>query len=495
MVDEQSEPTETTETIFVIRNNSNQPKIKRNKTIFHTVVNPMIEILHRCHTIWQFDSLGARVVDIWKALGEENYALWFSHTYLHDYWRLWFYNAGPPGTPCVNNLIESFNHHTLKKHLKNRCKETLEAALSPGGYLEKTLQHIDQFNAIDKLLFILPSYLSQLGLIAITAVPDQVIKKACSILIPQITQFDETHAQLQIKNPNIQHININTLTALNLGLENYLTHANDYYVVLSDNKRILTPELAMSYFLSNYPTLNDGEFCISLIDKIKDSLQKFYYFYKNIDNIHLVQKTICPIYAAEMIHRNNNNLLKFFLTGNNVQQLKYRTVYISSLKRLIEENKIDPLIDITNSEQPYGIITNVISDGTKHTVSIRINATSVPIILSVREVIPLLTPPNMYYYSCTCKYFHSNGYFCKHILAVWGLPSEAIYRTLQLGCCICPDINNNKKGGRPSKAEKARQFRKHYNGLIFLSNQRQTIINNPIINNNNQNNTNNNNNN
>ena len=152
----------------------------------------MIEILHQCQTIFQFDSLSSRVLEIWENLGEKKYADWFGSENLVGHWRLWFYNAGPPGTPCTNNITEIFNRMSLKKQLNKGFKETLQQALAPNGYVQRTLVHIDSHNTLDNLV-ILPPHLTQLGMVGFCSIPDMVIKKACKILLPTVTNIEENN--------------------------------------------------------------------------------------------------------------------------------------------------------------------------------------------------------------------------------------------------------------------------------------------------------------
>lgn len=460
------------EEVIVLVDNSNAPLSKKNKTFFHTVAKIMIQILHKCPTIYHFDRLASRVVAIWKALREEKFAEWFEGEYLIGHWRLWFFNAGPPGLPTTNNSIECFNYKSLKQHLRHGYKQSLQQALSANGYIQHSLEYIDSYNTIDKVVFFPPN-LSQFGKVVFCAIPNSVIIRACQILVPGVQQLLESHIS-NINNPNIEAITNNDLinaTLRNINLPQYIGQCDSCFVVNGNPNQRLTKDIAIAYLETLYPD-NNGD--IEQIDDIEDSLTNFANFVKKYQNVHLIVKIINPEYEKEQELRVDNATLKnYFSDRKNISKLYYRQVYAetlfspSDLKKATENN-----IFSSENEEIYGHIVNINNQNLK--IDISLSSTTKTKTLAMDKIIPLLIPHQKYEYICNCAYYKKTTYYCKHILAVWGLREEKIYKTLPIGLSLQTDSTNAAaKIGRPSKAEKACQYRKTYNGFIILKDKRQ----------------------
>jgi hypothetical protein len=442
--------------IHVLKDNSSTEPKKNLTGIFHTLLFPLFKVLYYAHTLFQFDELAKIVIAIMKEKGEIKFADWFLGIYLISHWRLWFFNAGPPGHPSTNNVMESYNRSGVKSHLRNRVRQSLAEALSPKGFLEDALIYSDQYHNINVISKI-PFGLSQLELLGFCSPSDFIVDQAIKILEPNNTPSNTDN--LISKTPNIQKINIYDIFKLNKGIEQYIDN-DENFVVLGNPERVLTRDLALQYIETLYPD-DDGK--IVAIRSIGESLQKLVAYLDKFRNIHLVRKEVDPLYIKDQLIR-KGDILAFYTKTHNFQKLHYKRVYTQTL---FKDKAFYNNITYAHGEVHYGYITNCNIGTLTVTISNNYGSSSeFPLATIVHQLVPV----HKYVYTCNCKDFHDTAYSCKHVLAVMGLPDINLYRTLQMG--TSNDISNVKKSGGQSKTLKAGQYCRTYNGVTILQEER-----------------------
>ena len=81
------------------------------------------------------------ITDIQNSSNNSAFAEWFSKNYLVSNWRLWFSNAGLPGPPSTNNLIEYYNRFGCHFHVAQGYKKNSSRITTKVKDNEKTGEH------------------------------------------------------------------------------------------------------------------------------------------------------------------------------------------------------------------------------------------------------------------------------------------------------------------------------------------------------------------